>query len=66
MSSSHLGDPELRLNCPRCGVPLVYVITLADGTHIYVCDAHGEHRLSPDGYLRGGSGPYGRSQPSTN
>lgn len=59
-------DPRLRLNCPRCGVPLVYVLTTTEGQntdHVYICDQHGEYRLAlADGRLRGGSGPYGRSE----
>ena len=54
-------DPELPLNCPRCGERLTYVTTEKDQTLVYICSVHGEHRLSSDGYLRGGSGPYGRS-----
>ena len=53
-------DADLPLNYPRCGVPLIYVVTDNDGSHVYVCDVHGEHRLSQDGFLRGGTGAYGR------
>jgi hypothetical protein len=35
-------DQDLPLNCPRCGVPLVYVTTQADGSRVQVCDVHGE------------------------
>ena len=59
--------PVLQLNCPRCGLPLTYVVTKVDGTHIYVCDGHQEFCLSPDGYLRGGVGEYGQSaRPAAN
>jgi hypothetical protein len=47
-------------------VPLVYVLTTTEGQntdHVYICDQHGEYRLAlADGRLRGGSGPYGRSE----
>jgi hypothetical protein len=55
-----MADPDLGLNCPRCGERLTHVTIEGDGTHIYICTAHGECRLSLDGYLRGGVGPYGR------
>ena len=53
-------DADLLLNCPRCGERLVYVTAEPDHTHVYVCSIHGEYRMSPDGYLRGGTGSYGR------
>jgi hypothetical protein len=34
--------------------------SVAFGTHVYVCDVHGEHRLLPDGSPPGGVGPYRR------
>jgi len=54
---------DLPLNCPRCGESLTYVCVQRDGSQVYVCSLHGEYRLSVDGYLRGGTGPYGRSGP---
>lgn len=46
-------------------MPLVYVTTEGNQHtntgHVYICDQHGEFRLSlVDGRLRGGSGLYGR------
>ena len=48
-----MSDPKLPLNCPRCGVRLMYVTTV-DNTHSYLCTVHGEYTLDLDGFLRGG------------
>lgn len=48
-----MSDPKLPLNCPRCGVRLIYVTTV-DNTHSYLCTVHDVYTLDLDGYLRGG------------
>jgi hypothetical protein len=53
-----MSDLGLPLNCPYCGVPLVYVEVGV--VQSYFCDVHGEFRLGADGALRGGTGEYGR------
>jgi hypothetical protein len=48
-------NPELPLNCPKCGTRLPFVETTADGVHVYECPYDGtfcwtEHGLQ-DGPL---------------
>lgn len=44
-------NPGIRVNCPLCGLALVYVRT-DDDTHIFRCATHGALILPPDGRIR--------------
>jgi len=44
-------DPQVPLNCPLCGVPLVYLRSEGE-THFYRCPHHGSVILPPDGRVR--------------
>jgi len=46
-----MADPGIQLNCPWCGVRLVYVRTDGD-TYVYHCLRHGMLLLSPAGWRR--------------
>ena len=46
-----MSDPMLPLNCPRCGVRLVYR-GCVNNLHLYTCNIHGEHWLDINGFLR--------------
>jgi hypothetical protein len=41
----------LPLNCPRCGVRLIYA-GCANKVQFYTCVVHGEHWLDVDGHFR--------------
>lgn len=43
-------DPQLPLNCLKCGSRLRYVSSEGE-THIYHCDSHGFFRIRPDGRI---------------
>jgi len=43
-----MADPGILMNCPLCGVPLVYVRTDTD-SHVYRSPRHGAIMLPPDG-----------------
>lgn len=46
-----MADPKIDVNCPLCGLALVYVRTDGD-THIYNCRRHGTILFLPDGRIR--------------
>jgi hypothetical protein len=47
-----MADPNIEVNCPVCGVPIVYKRTTDDGTHVYVCLRHGTIIFPKDGVIR--------------
>ncbi len=46
-----MGDPGIPVNCPTCGVPMVYR-TSFDDKHLYRCKIHSHMVLFTDGSVR--------------
>jgi len=44
-------DDALPLNCPLCGVPLLYIVDMGK-VQWYYCRVHREYRLDAEGRLR--------------
>jgi hypothetical protein len=57
-------DPQLPINCPTCGKPLIYVRTVGE-THFYWCLRHGSLVLPPLEQLRPENLTDSRDEPTT-